>query len=74
LLYVRKFKPMGLSLPTAFLDQIDRVRGDIPRSKYVLRLLEKNYDAELSEPVDQNQLQTDTKGNTCKEHVRNGSG
>jgi hypothetical protein len=64
---------MGLSLPTAFLDQIDKARGDIPRSKYVLRLLEKNYGTEL-EPVAQNQLLTDVKGNTCKEHGRNGSG
>jgi hypothetical protein len=38
-----KNKPTGFSLPIELVDRIDRERGDIPRSKFVLRLLEKYY-------------------------------
>ena len=32
----------GLSLPKDLKDQIDKERGDIPRSKYILRMLQRN--------------------------------
>lgn len=32
---------ISLSLPTKLLRRIDSSRGDIPRSRYVLRILEK---------------------------------
>lgn len=41
--------PFGLSLPIDFLEAIDRERGDISRSKYVLRLLEKNCQKQVTQ-------------------------
>ncbi|HEX6671459.1 MAG TPA: hypothetical protein VF084_04450 [Nitrososphaeraceae archaeon] len=38
----RKNIPFGISLPEQLVNQIDLLRGDIPRSKYILRLLEMN--------------------------------
>ncbi len=35
--------PVGMSLPTTIIEKIDQERGDIPRSKYVLRILEGKY-------------------------------
>ena len=35
--------PTGLSLPIELMRQIDSERGDISRSRYVLRILEKQY-------------------------------
>jgi hypothetical protein len=32
----------GVSFPKLLLEQLDKIRGDIPRSKYIRRLLEKN--------------------------------
>jgi hypothetical protein len=37
------FKPVGTSLPIALLLRIDRERGDVPRSRFILRLLEIAY-------------------------------
>jgi hypothetical protein len=34
---------VGISLPTKLMEKIDVDRGDIPRSRYVLRILEKQY-------------------------------
>ena len=36
---------IGISLPTEFMEKIDTDRGDVPRSRYVLRILEKQYEA-----------------------------
>jgi hypothetical protein len=33
----------GISLPKEIVKKIDIQRGDIPRSKYLLRILEKTY-------------------------------
>jgi hypothetical protein len=38
----RKNIPFGISLPKEYVNQIDLRRGDIPRSKFILRLLEIN--------------------------------
>lgn len=32
--------PVGLSMPRTFITKIDSERGDIPRSRYVIRLIE----------------------------------
>ena len=34
---------LGISLPRQIVGQIDSERGDVPRSRYVLRILEKQY-------------------------------
>ena len=34
---------VGLSLPKEILKKIDKERQDVPRSKYVLRIIEKLY-------------------------------
>lgn len=46
---MRKFRPIGLSVPIAFLEKIDEVRGDVPRSRYIQRLLQKYYNGWPSE-------------------------
>jgi hypothetical protein len=33
----------GISLPTEMMKKIDIDRGDVPRSRYILRILEKQY-------------------------------
>ena len=45
----------GLSLPKDILSKIDNERGDISRSKYILRILERMY------------LNTNTQGHAIKE-------
>ena len=35
---------VGLSLPKYVKDKIDRDRGDIPFSRYILRIIEKAYE------------------------------
>lgn len=35
--------PIGLSLPIEMVDILDQERADIPRSRYVLRILERIY-------------------------------
>ncbi len=37
---------LGISLPRQIIGQIDSERGDVPRSRYVLRILEKQYPLE----------------------------
>lgn len=39
----RKNIPWGLSLPKELIYLIDEERGDVSRSKYILRLLENNF-------------------------------
>jgi hypothetical protein len=34
---------VGISLPKTIMEKIDRDRGDISRSRYLLRILEKRY-------------------------------
>jgi hypothetical protein len=34
---------LGISLPRQIIKQIDSDRGDVPRSRFVLRILEKQY-------------------------------
>jgi hypothetical protein len=34
---------LGISLPRQIIKQIDSDRGDVPRSRYLSRILEKQY-------------------------------
>jgi hypothetical protein len=34
---------VGISLPKDIISKIDAERGDIPRSRYLLRILENSY-------------------------------
>ena len=36
-------KATGLSLPEELMQRIDRERGDVPRSRFLLRLIEAGY-------------------------------
>jgi metal-responsive CopG/Arc/MetJ family transcriptional regulator len=40
---IQHHKATGISLPDELLKEIDSKRGDISRSRYMLRLLEKPY-------------------------------
>lgn len=40
---MRNYTTTGLSLPQKWMERIDIERGDISRSRYVLRILEKAY-------------------------------
>jgi len=40
---MNKYISTGLSLPRDFIKKIDEERGDIPRSRFIFRLLEKIY-------------------------------
>jgi hypothetical protein len=40
---LQKNKPTGFSLPSDLIQKIDTERGDISRSRYLLRILEKVY-------------------------------
>jgi metal-responsive CopG/Arc/MetJ family transcriptional regulator len=37
--------PIGISLPEDVVSTIDTKRGDVSRSKYLLRILQKTYDS-----------------------------
>jgi metal-responsive CopG/Arc/MetJ family transcriptional regulator len=39
-------KIVGISFPKLVLQELDRIREDIPRSKYIVRLLEKKFNFE----------------------------
>ena len=45
---------MGICLPKSLKETIDYKRGDIPRSKYISRILERQLDHENSEVNQQN--------------------
>jgi hypothetical protein len=44
---MRNTKNAGVSLPVEWMHRIDEQRGDISRSRYLLRLLEKAYTKEM---------------------------
>lgn len=43
-----KTRITGLSLPENTIEYIDDQRGDISRSKYILRIIEKNLPSKVS--------------------------
>ncbi|MGH9995138.1 MAG: hypothetical protein ACRD4J_07875 [Nitrososphaeraceae archaeon] len=48
---MQKCKSTGLSLPTELMSRIDRERGDIPRSRFLLRIIEEAYESRLRKEV-----------------------
>lgn len=40
---MQKYNSVGISLPIEIISKIDSERGDISRSRYMLKLLEKPY-------------------------------
>ena len=43
-----KIRRVGISLPSKILSKIDAERGDISRSRYLLRIIEKRYTKDLN--------------------------
>jgi hypothetical protein len=41
---MQSIRNFGISMPNEIVRKIDIDRGDVPRSKYLLRILEKMYD------------------------------
>ena len=46
-------KMLGISLPNEVLLRIDRDRGDIPRSKFLVKLIELAYKTNKIKPQEQ---------------------
>jgi hypothetical protein len=42
---MQKFRAVGLSLPKEFMQISDSERGDISRSRYLLRMLERAHES-----------------------------
>lgn len=54
---MQSFIAVGISLPREIVDKIDLERGDVPRSRFVLRILERTYSAnndKIRKPVNSN--------------------
>jgi hypothetical protein len=61
----------GLSLPVGLMRKIDLERGDVPRSKYLLRILERMYPNELYQGKNSNcdtQFQCNPRVKTLRSH------
>jgi hypothetical protein len=41
---MKRYSSTGLSIPIELIHRIDAERGDVSRSRYLLRLLEKAYE------------------------------
>lgn len=39
----KQYIPVGISFPKGILERIDKERGDVSRSRFILRILEKQY-------------------------------
>jgi hypothetical protein len=46
---MKRYTSTGLSLPNDLMQKIDSDRGDVSRSRYMLRLLEKAYQVDAKE-------------------------
>jgi metal-responsive CopG/Arc/MetJ family transcriptional regulator len=61
---MRKFTCMGLSLPNELAQKIEKDRGDINRSRYLLRIIENFYQNQNNQKSGQlragQQIQTQT--------------
>ncbi|WP_161486431.1 hypothetical protein [Candidatus Nitrosocosmicus hydrocola] len=38
---MKKYAPTGLSLPVKLMNEIDLQRGDVSRSRFILRMIQK---------------------------------
>jgi len=41
-----KQRTVTVSFPRPLLEELDQVRGDVPRSRYLQRMLEKQFEAQ----------------------------
>jgi metal-responsive CopG/Arc/MetJ family transcriptional regulator len=48
---MQRYKATGLSIPTELLYKIDAERGDVSRSHFLLRLLEKAYEEKQNKEI-----------------------
>jgi metal-responsive CopG/Arc/MetJ family transcriptional regulator len=48
---MQRYKATGLSIPTELLYKIDAERGDVSRSRFLLRLLEKAYEEKQNKEI-----------------------
>jgi hypothetical protein len=48
---MKRYISTGLSLPKELIERIDAERGDIPRSRFLLRILEKVYPIVIEKQV-----------------------
>jgi hypothetical protein len=46
------YRKLGITMPQMLVNQMDKVRGDIPRSRYLVRLVEKSLNLNLNENSD----------------------
>jgi len=46
---MKRYKSTGLSLPAELMEMMDSERGDVPRSRFLLRLIEKAYEKNQEE-------------------------
>lgn len=51
---------LGITLPKSLVQQIDRLRGDIPRSRYILRAIE-NYVSDIDRHAKEKKVTSTTK-------------
>ena len=59
----------GISLPNEIVKKIDTDRGDVPRSKYLLRILERRYGtvhASKKNKMEQDQAQNEIDQNVIE--------
>ena len=49
MLVIQKYIAVGISLPQPIVSKIDSRRGDVSRSRYVLRILEKTLTGETAQ-------------------------
>jgi metal-responsive CopG/Arc/MetJ family transcriptional regulator len=55
-----KANSVGISLPTEIISKLDTERGDIPRSRYILRVLRDTY-SKRNKPKEEERSSTATK-------------
>jgi hypothetical protein len=49
---MRKSKVIGISFPDQVLEKMEILRGDIPRSRYIWKILEKEFGLELKSSIE----------------------
>jgi hypothetical protein len=48
---MQRYRSTGLSIPIELMYRIDAERGDVPRSRFLLRLIEKAYKEKQTKEV-----------------------
>ena len=58
---------IGITLPKSVIQNIDQKRGDIPRSRYIRRAIERYLGNNSSKDIDNNRQQSGNSSNQKKE-------